>query len=234
MQPHRLFVGNSRAPVLMLDEAGPDPDSIVELAAQLAPFPGAANNYPGLRRILGPGDTAAWNYVIALLQAAAPYVGGAFDVDGFDLVEASFSMVTTPPSRLPSVQLIPHFDAVEDDLFALLHYLTPCDGTAFYRHAPSGLELVTPDTVDSFVADARRAAQAAAPAYISSDMLGFERIGHVEGLQRRLVAYPGRLLHSGIIGNGFSFSSDPRMGRLTTNIFVRAHQPDQKPDKDLR
>lgn len=231
MQPHRLFVGQCRTPVLTLDEAGPDPGKIVELAAQLAPFPAAANNYPGLRRILGPGDAAAWDYVIALLETAAPFVGGAFDVDGFDLVEASFSMVTTVPSRLTAVQRIPHFDAVEDDLFALLHYLTPCDGTAFYRHAPSGLELVTPDTVDIFVADARRAAQAASPAYIASDMLGFERIGHVDGQRGRLVAYPGRLLHSGIIGDGFSFSSDPRMGRLTTNIFVRAHRPDQKPDR---
>lgn len=225
MLPARQLVGESRTPVLTVDGIGPEPGRIVALAQELAPFPAATNNYPGLRRILGPGDAEAWGYVTGLLRDAAPFIGGAFDVDGFDLVEASFSMVTTPPEALTTVQRLPHFDGVEEELVALLHYAAPCAGTAFFRHAESGIELVTPDNVDRFVAIARRDAQLAGPGYIEPEGNStFVPIGHVDGFAGRLVAYPGRLLHSGIIPQGFDFSDDPGMGRITTNVFLRTHR----------
>src|SRR3546814_254122 len=166
MVPARCLVGESRTPVLTVDGIGPEPALIVALAKELAPFPPATNNYPGLRRILGPGDAAAWDYVTGLLNDAAGFIGGAFDVDGFDLVEASFSLVSTHPEMLAPVQRLPHFDGVEDDLIALLHYVAPNAGTAFYRHRASGLELVTPESVDRFVAIARCEARRAGPGYI--------------------------------------------------------------------
>ncbi|KUO55631.1 MAG: hypothetical protein APF82_09025 [Sphingomonadales bacterium BRH_c42] len=222
MQPTRQLVGISRTPVLTVDEIGPEPAAIIAMAQALGPFPYAANNYPGLRRIIGPADNAAWTYVTSLLKDAASFIGGAFDVDGFDLVEASFSLVTTRPQALTPVQRLPHFDSVDEDLIALLHYAAPCAGTAFYRHIATGLELVTPDNVDRFVAIARRDAQSAGPRYVYPREHGaFEPIGHVEGRAGRLVAYPGRLLHSGVIPQGFDFSDDPASGRLTTNIFLK-------------
>lgn len=230
MLPARMFVGGSRTPVLTVDGIGPDPAAIVGMARALGPFPRATNNYPGLRRIIGPADTAAWAYVAKLLNDAASFIGGAFDVDGFDLVEASFSLVTTPPEMLTPIQRLPHFDGVKDDLVALLHYATPCAGTAFYRHCATGIELVTPENVDRFVAIARGETWRAGPGYIHPDGAGaFEPIGHVEGLAGRLVAYPGRLLHSGVIPQGFNFSADPGSGRLTTNIFLKTRRNSRVP-----
>jgi len=222
MLPARELVGQCRAPVLMVDEIGPQPERIVALAQELAPFPAATNNYPGLRRILGPGDAAAWDYVTGLMRDAAPFIGGAFDIDGFDLVEASFSMVTTRPEHLAPVQRIPHFDAVDEDLFALLHYVSPCAGTAFYRHQASGIELVTADVVDGFVARLRRDAALSVPRYMAGTDGAFEQIGRVAGMPGRLVGYPARLLHSGLIPGDCNFSGVPAEGRLTTNIFVKA------------
>ncbi|MBA4163756.1 MAG: hypothetical protein C0510_03850 [Erythrobacter sp.] len=225
MLPARMFVGGSLTPVLTVDGIGPDPAAIVGMARALGPFPRATNNYPGLRRIIGPADTPVWAYVAKLLNDAASFIGGAFDVDGFDLVEASFSLVTTSPEMLTPVQRLPHFDGVEDDLIALLHYAAPNAGTAFYRHRATGIELVTPENVDRFVAVARREAQRAGPGYVHPSSPGaFEPIGHVEGHAGRLIAYPGRLLHSGVIPQGFDFCADPGSGRLTTNIFLKTRR----------
>lgn len=134
-------------------------------------------------------------------------------------------MVTTQPELLTPVQRLPHFDSFDDDLLALLHHVTPCERTAFYRHVASGLELVTPETVDGFVALARHDADHAGPHYIGDGGGGaFERIGHVDGVPGRLTAYPGRLLHSDVIPQDFDFSDDSGSGRLITNIFLKSHR----------
>lgn len=221
MRPERQLIGAGAVPVLTVDGLGPEPAAVAALASQLAPFPPATNNYPGLRRILDESDGGAWDYVLELLRQATPFLAGAFDLDGFDLIEASFSLVTTDPAELAPVQRMPHFDSVDANFFAVMHYLSPCDGTAFYRHRDSGIELVGPDTVDAYVAAARRAAASAPANYICGDSAAYEQIGSVEGVAGRLVAYPGRLLHSGLIPESFEGSSDPQRGRLTTNMFIR-------------
>ena len=223
MRPVRQLVGERSTPVLTVDAIGPDPTLIAAMAHDLAPFPPATNNYPGLRRVLSEADGAAWAYVLDLLDQATPFIAGAFDLDGFDLVEASFSLVTRDPADLAPVQRMPHFDSVEPGYFAVMHYAAECAGTAFYRHRESGIEVVEPEAVDSYVALARRAAAAAPAEYIGGDTESYACIGTVAGLPGRLVAYPGRLLHSGIIPPGFVGSADPRLGRLTTNIFIRSH-----------
>lgn len=204
---------------MVLDGVGPTVSHIVKLAAALGPFPVAGVNYPGLRRTLSAGDGAAYDYMVDLLETAAPYIGGAFDLDGFDLIEASFSLVTTPPEALTPVQRAPHFDTTESNVFAVLHYLAETEGTAFFRHRASGVETVSPDNIDRFVAAARLTP---APAgYIRASNAYWERIGMVEGRAGRLIAYPGRALHSGLIPPDFVPSADPRLGRLTSNIFIR-------------
>lgn len=223
--PARRFVGESGTPVLTVDGAGCAPAEVVEIAAALAPFPRAVNQYPGLRRCFDERDAAAWSYATGLLRAIAPYVSGAFDIDGYDLVEASFSLVTTPPGALTPVQRTPHFDSVDPDLYAVLHYLAPCAGTAFYRHRQTGLETISVATVDAYVAQARRDAAQAAADYVRGDTAAYACTGHVEGSAGRVVAYPARLLHSGMIPAGFHGSADPRAGRLTANFFIRAHKP---------
>lgn len=106
------------------------------------------------------------------------------------------TMLTTPPSQLWDVQRIPHFDSVDEDFIALLHYVTNCEGTAYYRHRQTGLEIMTTDTVDQYVAAARECTARATADYIRESSDDFEQIGMVSGAARRMIAYPGKLLHS--------------------------------------
>jgi hypothetical protein len=208
---------------VVVDDFTGDVDAVVAMAAAMAPFPSAAGTYyPGVRRAIAPGD-AAWPYIAAMLEAAAPFVGGAFDLDGFDLLEASFSMVTAPPASLDLAQRAPHFDSTDPDYLAVLHYLSETPGTAFYRQRDSGIELVDADNVDTFVATARRV-NAGLAGYTIDSNDQYERIGQIEGVRDRLAIYRGAMLHSGMIPEDASFSADPRVGRLTANIFIKGRR----------
>lgn len=222
MTPELLRIGESKSPVLVLDGFG-DLAETVEIAAAMAPFPASGgNHYPGLRRKFSAADVAADGYVVRMLEAAAPYIGGAFDVDGFDLLEASFSMVTAPPETLADRQRMPHFDSTDPNYIAVLHYLSSTAGTAFFRHRATGVEVVDEGNVECFLKSAIREGAPSA-GYVQGSDSRFEQIAAVEGRAGRIVAYRGALLHSGIIPPGSSFSADPRQGRLTANIFVKGH-----------
>ena len=219
MTPSLRRVGAVGAPVVVVDDFTGDLPAIVDLAAAMAPFPRAQNYYPGLRRQIARGD-AANAYVDAAMRAAAPFIGGAFDASRFDLIEASFSMVTAAPGELSPPQRAPHFDSTNPGYLALLHYLTDTAGTAFYRQRTTGIERIDDANAPRFIATAR-AESAARDGYINESDDQFEQIGAVEGRADRLTIYQGSLLHSGIIPADMTFSDDPRTGRLTANFFVQ-------------
>lgn len=224
MKPQLHRVGDSRQPVVTVDDVTGDPFAIIATAARLAPFPPSRTYYPGLRRIFTEADADAFAYARRLLETAAPFIGGAFDADEFTLVEASFSIVTAPPGTLAPAQRTPHFDSADPADIAVLHYLadTPGTGTAFYRQRSTGIELVTEANRDRFVA-AARTESGSLEGYTNGSNAHFEQIGRVDAVPDRLVIYRGALLHSGIIPDGMKFSADPRQGRLTANLFVRIH-----------
>lgn len=225
MTPRLLRFGEGEHRVVVVDGIGDPPERIVDLAAALAPFPRGPNpGYPGVRRVVVEGDAAAFGYVRRLLEAAAPFIGGGFDMDGFDLIEASFSIVTTPPDRLTPAQRAPHFDSADPSYLAVMHFVSGVagSGTAFYRQRATGIEAVTRANVDAFVAAARREAPALS-GYVGGDNVFFEEIGRVEAAPGRLVIYQGALLHSGIIPAVLPLDPDPRVGRLTANLFVKGH-----------
>jgi hypothetical protein len=227
VKPERRRVGNCQAPVVVIDDFSGDADGLVAIAQALAPYDDAGNYYPGLRRIITEADEAANLYVDRTCEAAAQFVAGAFDVEGFDLVEASFSMVTADPAELRPAQRAPHFDSTDPKYFALLHYLRVPEGsgTAFYRQRSTRIERVTEVNVSTFVrtADAEAAMLPADSGYIAGSNDFFEQIGAVEAVPDRLIIYQGSLLHSGIIPAAMNFSPDPRIGRLTANFFLRGH-----------
>jgi hypothetical protein len=223
MTPELRRMGEARSPVVVIDDFTGAVDEVIELAAAMAPFPSSAgNHYPGLRRSIA-SDEPAYAYVERLLEAAAPFVGGGFDVDAFELLEASFSMVTAPPETLAVAQRAPHFDSTDRDYLAVLHYLSDTPGTAFFRQRATGIELVDNANVDAFVATARRV-NADLSGYIHGSNQHYEQIGQVEGMRDRLAIYRGPMLHSGIIPPDMAFSADPRVGRLTANIFVKGRR----------
>ncbi|MDQ1157353.1 hypothetical protein QE385_001680 [Sphingomonas sp. SORGH_AS 950] len=224
MTPRLLRIGASQSPVVVVDDVMGDVPAIVAMAAALAPFPPASGNgYPGVRRVLTPADGAGHGYATALLEAVAPFIGGAFAVDRFDWIEASFSMITAAPHALSPAQCMPHFDSIDPGYLAVLHYLsdTPGSGTAFYRQRATAIERVDAANRDDFLAAARRAG-AARTGYIAGSDTAYERIGMVEARVDRVVIYQGSLLHSGIIPPDMPLNADPRIGRLTANMFVQA------------
>jgi hypothetical protein len=227
VKPELRRVGECQAPIVVIDDFSGDADALLAVAEALAPYAASGNYYPGLRRVIGEGDGAANDYVERTCQNAAQFVAGAFDVDGFDLVEASFSMVTARPAELNSAQRAPHFDSTDPKYFALLHYLQvpKGTGTAFYRQRSTGIERVTESSAATFLrtAEVETSALPRAIGYINGSNLFFEQIGAVEAVPDRLIIYQGSLLHSGIIPAGMNLSPDPRVGRLTANFFLRGH-----------
>lgn len=216
-------IGAKRAPLLLVDDCSGDAGGVAAIAAQLGPFPSAKGNfYPGLRRFITAADMAAAAYVRTTLQSLASRINRAFGVNGFDLLEASFSMVTAAPETLLPPQRVPHFDSTDPYYLAVLHYLsdTPDTGTAFYRQRATGIEQVTAENLPAFVAAAEKDSAAQA-GYLNASNAAYEQIAMIEGVRDRLVVYQGCMLHSGVIPPGMTFSPDPRLGRLTANFFVR-------------
>ncbi len=225
MKPELRRVGNSQSPVVVIDDFSGAAEDIARIADALAPYPPITQNfYPGVRRVITPADASAYDYVTKACRAAAPFVGGAFDVDGFDLKEASFSIVSRQPGDLHPPQRIPHFDSPDENIIAVLHFLRVPEnsGTAFYRHRSTGIERITNENVDHYVPMARAAAERlpADSGYINGSNEYYEQIGAVEAVPDRLIIYHSCLLHSGIIPAGMRFSADPRQGRLTGNLFL--------------
>jgi len=229
VRPELRRVGNSQSPVVVIDDFSGESDRAATMADALAPFPDVdpASYYPGVRRLIEPTDESANAYVDRVCEQAAQFVAGAFDVDGFDLLEASFSIVSAAPSDLRPAQRAPHFDSTDQKYYALLHYLRVPEGTgtAFYRQRSTGIERVTDGNISTFVTTAEREA-AMLPSdsgYINGSNQFFEQIGAIEAVPDRLIIYQGSLLHSGIIPVGMNLSPDPRVGRLTANFFLRGH-----------
>jgi len=223
MKPVLHRFGERQNPVVVIDDFTGNVGAIVEMAAALAPFPpDEVSYYPGLRRFITRGDADAYTYAVDLLQRAGPYIVGAFAFQSFDWIEASFSMVTTPPAALTPPQRAPHFDNTDPNELAVLHYLSDTPGTAFYRQRFTGIEQVDDANRDEFVTHARACALGST-GYVQGSDAHYEQIGLVEGIADRLVIYRGALLHSGVIPPGTILSDDPRQGRLTANLFVLGH-----------
>jgi hypothetical protein len=227
VRPELRHVGNCKSPVVVIDGFSGELDRILEIAESLVPYPAHTNYYPGVRRVIMRSDDAADAYVEETCERAAQFIAGAFDVDRFDLLEASFSMVTRPPAELSPPQRAPHFDTTDQMHLALLHYLRvpPDSGTAFYRQRSTGIERLTESNVALFVETAKTDAAKlrADSGYIQGSDDFYEQIGAVEAVPDRLIIYPGSLLHSGIIPPEMTLSADPREGRLTANLFVLGH-----------
>lgn len=228
MTPSLQKLGRGDHPLVVIDDFSGGVVDAVAIAEALGPLPRQASNfYPGLRRIITPEDRAADDYVERTMQAVAPFIAGAFDCDAFTFLEASFSMITADPASLLPQQRAPHFDSTDPNYLAVLHYLNvaPGTGTAFYRQRSTGIEQVLDANVDQFVRVAKREA-ALLPAqsgYIVGSDDNYEQIGAVPAVADRLIIYQGSVLHSGIVPPGMNRSSNPREGRLTANLFVRAH-----------
>jgi hypothetical protein len=220
MKPAQVqFVGTERQPVILIDEFVSDPRALVDEAAAFG-YSTIGAHYPGLRAPVPP----------ARLQSFMPgIVDLVLDTFGcgtkLGVREAYYSVVTTRPEELAPIQRLPHFDGLESERIALLHFLSTdrASGTAFYRHRSTGFESVDaarfPEFRTALERDVARHGLPA-PGYISDDTSIYEQTACFEGRYNRALIYRGHVLHCAWLPDDLSFSADPRVGRLTVNTFL--------------
>jgi hypothetical protein len=213
-------IGAEKNAVAVIDGALAAPEAAIDLAASLS-FAPIGPYYPGVRASLG-GNTAA-EFALAL----APVITEALGIEAARWQgDAFFSIVTTTPARLAPIQRLPHFDGLEETRVAALLFLARADfgGTSFYRHRATGFEAVTaeryPRYGEALKADVAR--HGLPPAvYIGDGAPVFEEIATFEPVFNRLLLYRGNVLHCSRMRNAHALNADPRLGRLTVNLFLQ-------------
>ncbi len=212
-------IGADTQPLAIVDDFAPDPDALRRCAAS-AGFAEALHHYPGVRAEL-PAD-----YLSTQLPVIAAVAAEAFGRSGpVSVVDASFSIVSTPADALSIPQRLPHVDAFSADRIALVHYLSPedGDGTAFYRHRATGFEWVDAARRDLFFRHLDtevRYGGPPPPGYVLGDTPLFECIRSEPARYNRALLYRSWSLHSGAISPDSPLSADPVEGRLTVTAFL--------------
>jgi hypothetical protein len=214
---HRI--GREAQPLVIIDNFASDPDAL-RAAAIASRFGPAEHHYPGLRAPL-PAE-----YMPGQQPVIAEVLGDIFGQSGtLQLIDASFSMVTSEAAALSIDQRLPHCDAFVVERIALIHYLSPegDDGTAFFRHRSTGFETIdevrAPIYFDQLGAEIRYGGEPPL-AYVTGDTPLFERTMLAEARYNRALIYRSYLLHSGAISPGAVLSPDPAQGRLTITAFL--------------
>lgn len=210
-------IGRERQPLATIENFVPDPDAL-RAAAIGATFGPAGEHYPGVRAPLPP------DYLRNRLPFLATVIGRAFGrCRRIRVVDASFSIVSTPPERLTLKQRLPHVDAFGAERIALIHYLAPAStqGTAFFRHRATGFETVDDSRAPAFFERLRAETAERPPAgYIDGDTDLFERIKVADARYNRALLYRSFVLHSGAIDPVLPLPADPAEGRLTVTAFL--------------
>lgn len=225
IEPYEFGLESNR--LVVIEDVLADAQHAVDIARNLVPFaPERTTAYPGLRHQLTPDQTEGAGYVRAVLAAVAPVVCRMYGAPSFDIVEASFSIVTQRPADLTPRQRSPHFDSFDPNHVAILHHLhrLPGTGTAFYRHRRTGFEKASEARRPALeVAWAQDQAEYGDPkeAFAGSSDGRYEQIFAVEGRFNRLLIYQGALFHSGQVPPDFAFDPNPATGRLTGTIFLK-------------
>lgn len=218
-------IGHSKAKVIVIDDFATEPQSIIELANSMRPFPKERDfYYPGVRRYFEENDKKAGEYVDLLISNCIPFFRDIYGANGLTLSSVGFSVVTTPPEELKLIQCHPHIDSYDPLDIAILHYLNPIPkgGTAFFRHKSSGFELIDEANHKSYISEFEAQTNGHNPkSFINGNNEFFEEIARFDNVFNRVLIYQGAILHSGIIEPDFPFSLNPPDWRLTTTCFVK-------------
>lgn len=211
-------IGLEQQQIVIVDGFHPDPDRLCAVA-EATPFEPARRHYPGIRAPLPPDYFARVRIpLVSALTEAFGYSGA------IELIDASFSIVTTPPADLAVEQRLPHIDALQPDRIAIVHYLSrnDRDGTAFFRHRATGFETIDDARSATYFKQVNNELRDAAPpaAYVDDSNSLFERIDCVEARHNRAVIYRSASLHSGAIRPGATLDCNPAKGRLTVTAFL--------------
>lgn len=212
--------GNEKAPLLVIDNVVREVDELVQYATRLR-FVRNSVFYPGVRA------EAPKEYRNFLADSLADKLQGFFELPlgELSLCLCHYSLTTTPASELKLLQRIPHFDSLERNGLATVHYLfkRPLGGTAFYRHIKTGFESIDESRKMDYLASLE--SENGGPyipkaGYINGDTALYKKIMQVDGLYNRMIVYRRNSLHSGCIPDGFIADPNPLTGRLSINSFI--------------
>jgi hypothetical protein len=218
-----LEVGEEKTPLIVIDDFALDTGAVIDFACSSVTYgPDSTSAYPGIRGKLPR------LYVIEVLDRIYRLLFQVFSVPdnlGLKPVNTVFSLISCPENELTLAQRVPHFDSNSPNYLAVLHYLNPGDfcATGLFRHKPTGFEKVLEHRRDEFFRSSKAFIEAHGPPprkYIDASNNHYELYERIEYKSNRLVAYPGSLLHSGLVNPAVDINPDPRTGRLTANIFV--------------
>lgn len=214
-QIQRRYLGREQSLLLVIDEAHPEPNALRANALGASFARRGGDLYPGERAVV-PEPYRDWLGVL---------IGSHFPGAGFTVIDCTFAIVSDEPGALVPIQRIPHFDGVDRDLVAVVHYLSslPYGGTSLYRHRRTGFETITAERLALWRNGLNRdAAEYGLPAqgYCSGTTAAFERIGGVALRYNRLIVYPANCLHSGDVA-GSPLTPDPGEGRLTITSLLK-------------
>lgn len=221
-------VGREQTPLVVIDDFAQDTGRLIDAACATKDYhPDATSAYPGLRASLPRA------YVITVLNTIFRLLFKVYRVPeelSLKPQNTVYSLITTPEGELSRAQCVPHYDSNGPWYLAVLHYLNPGDfcATGLFRHRPTGFERITGERLDTFRQSSEEfARQHGEPPreYIKGSTGEFELYHQIEYRPNRLVAYPGNLLHSGLVDPKRDIDADPRTGRLTANIFVDFELP---------
>lgn len=217
------YFGQEQNPVVIFENFYPDPEQLLQLAADAPGFTAQASDYyPGIRKQIN-GAYSQWvlNKLGTVIQQ---YFLPTREVNAH-ISLCAFSLAITPVHKLRPIQCVPHVDTQDTDQFALVHYLCPehYGGTAFFRHNATGYESITQEqSTHYFPLLKQQVIQAGMSlgGYIRGDTDLFTKIGQVDVRFNRAILYRSNMLHSGLIQETLGLDSDPRTGRLTANCFI--------------
>ncbi len=219
---HVRLVGHERHKVLIFDNFAIDTAPLRAHACRDSRYDEVSSQYPGVRAPL-PNS-----YTQRTLDVLYRRLFRTYRVPrnlGMKVVNAAYSLISVPEEQLEPPQRNPHFDTVNPYYLAILHYLNEgpfCD-TGLFRHRATGFESLSEERKDAY-ADARQAhweRHGPPPRrYVNDSTDQYELYERIEYRPNRLVVYPGRLIHSGLVDPAVDINPDPRTGRLTANIFV--------------
>lgn len=212
--------GEEKAPLLIIDNLVEMPEVLIEAAAR-AKFAPAGRFFPGVRAMTPPF------YQLFLMRHLREFVEKYLALPDSELKMqmCHFSLVTTPPSQLGVLQRIPHFDSLEDNGLATVHYLFKSNlgGTAFYRHRKTGYESITESRREAYfrsLESENDGPNMPEPKYICGDTALYEQIKSVDAAFNRMIVYRRNSLHSGSLTKDFCPDPSPLTGRLSINSFV--------------
>jgi len=216
------YIGNERAPVVVVENVWPEPQALIEAAAGKSDYSVRSLYYPGVRSSAPP------DYARAVTAQLSDVIRSTFGFTGeLTITDSTFSLVATPGERLVAFQRVPHFDSTDANRLAILHYL--CGprhgGTSFYRHRSTGIESITDENRERYIkaVNAEVKASGIPPArFIDDDTDLFERVARYQCTFNGALIYRGRMLHSVNMPRDFVPDSNPRTGRLTVNTFLLA------------